>query len=38
MFTPVGSIPIRVRQITVVGSKQMAVCDDLDLHQPLSFA
>jgi len=27
--------PSKVRQITVVGSKRMAVCDDLDLRQPL---
>jgi len=29
--------PSTVRQITVVGSKQMAACNDLDLLQPLSF-
>jgi predicted dehydrogenase len=27
--------PSKVRQITVVGSKKMAVCDDLDLRQPV---
>jgi predicted dehydrogenase len=27
--------PNKVRQITVVGSKRMAVCDDLDLRQPV---
>jgi predicted dehydrogenase len=27
--------PNKVRQITVVGSKKMAVCDDLDLRQPV---
>jgi predicted dehydrogenase len=27
--------PSKVRQITVVGSKKMAVCDDLDLRSPL---
>jgi predicted dehydrogenase len=29
--------PNKVRQITVVASKKMAVCVDLDLRQPLSF-
>jgi predicted dehydrogenase len=27
--------PSKVRQITVVGSRKMAVCDDLDLRQPV---
>jgi predicted dehydrogenase len=27
--------PNKVRQVTVVGSKKMAVCDDLDLRQPV---
>jgi predicted dehydrogenase len=27
--------PNKVRQITVVGSKKMAVCDDLDMRQPV---
>jgi predicted dehydrogenase len=27
--------PNKVRQITVVGSRKMAVCDDLDLRQPV---
>jgi len=27
--------PSKVRQITVVGSKKMAICDDLDLRQPV---
>lgn len=27
--------PSKVRQVTVVGSKKMAVCDDLDLRQPV---
>jgi predicted dehydrogenase len=27
--------PSKVRQITVVGSEKMAVCDDLDLRQPV---
>jgi len=29
--------PRKVRQITVVGSKKMAVCDDLDLKQPIQI-
>ena len=27
--------PKKVRQVTVVGSRKMAVCDDLDLRQPI---